>query len=256
MPTRRSAGAPILLLAVALLAVVAGDALWRAWPRARPLAPVAAARPSPKGAVGPRPASDSTARRAAAAARAALRARIAADGAESYLAETVAASDSSVRRWAVRGARSLVVAIVRSEAPGFQGEFVDAVGWAMAEWNQVALPVRFEAGADSARADVVVSWADTIDAERAGRADVTWNGAGEIIRVRIVLATHLSGGRPITTRQMTTMALHELGHAVGLGHSPDPRDALYPTSGAPALTARDRRTATVLYALPTGSVRN
>jgi predicted Zn-dependent protease len=190
------------------------------------------------------------------AARAAIRARIAAEGAESYLAETVAGSDSSVRRWAVRGARSLTVAIVRADVPGFQGEFVDAVGWAMAEWNQVALPVRFEANADSAHADVVVSWADTIDAERAGRADVTWNGAGAIVRVRILLATHLTGGRPITTRQMTTMALHELGHAVGLGHSPDPRDALYPTSGASALTPRDRRTATVLYALPTGSVRN
>ena len=55
---------------------------------------------------------------------------------------------------------------------------------------------------------------------------------------------------------MTTMALHELGHAVGLGHSSDPKDALYPTSGAAALTPRDRRTATVLYELPTGSVRN
>ena len=213
-------------------------------------------RPAPNGTAGPRAASDSTAQRAAAAARAAIRARIAAEGAESYLAETVAGSDSSVRRWAVRGARSLTVAIVRADVPGFQGEFVDAVAWAMAEWNQVALPVRFEADADSAHADVVVSWADTIDAERAGRADVTWNGAGVIVRVHILLATHLSGGRPITTRQMTTMALHELGHSVGLGHSPDPRDALYPTSGASALTARDRRTATVLYELPTGSVRN
>jgi hypothetical protein len=254
MVARRTAGAPILLLAAALLAVVAGDALWRAWPRGRSPGPPAA-RPAREAAGGRRPATDSTPLRSA-AQRAALRGRIAAEGAESYLAETVAGSDSTVRRWAVRGARSLTVAIVRSDAPGFQGEFVDAVGWAMAEWNQVALPVRFEALADSAHADVVVSWADTIDAERAGRADMTWNGAGEIIRVRILLATHLAAGRPITTRQMTTMALHELGHAVGLGHSPDPRDALYPTSGASALTPRDRRTATVLYQLPTGSVRN
>ncbi|MGD0483464.1 MAG: matrixin family metalloprotease [Gemmatimonadales bacterium] len=254
MTARRTAGAPILLLAAALLAVIAGDALWGAWPRGRsPGAPEAG--PAPEAAGGRRPASVPTPQRGA-AERAALRERIAAVAAESYLAETVAGSDSTVRRWGVRGARSLTVAVVRSDAPGFQGEFVDAAGWAMAEWNQVGLPVRFEALADSAHADVVVSWADTIDAEREGRADVTWNGAGEIIRVRILLATHLAGGRAITPRQMTTMALHELGHALGLGHSPDPRDALYPTSGASALTPRDRRTATVLYELPTGSVRN
>jgi hypothetical protein len=254
MAARRTAGAPILLLAGALLAVVAGDALWRARPHGRPPGPLAP-RPAREATARRRPAVDPTPQRGA-AERAAVRARIAAEGADSYLAETVAGSDSTVRRWAVRGARPLTVAIVRSDARGFQGEFMDAVGWAMAEWNQVALPIRFEALADSAHADVIVSWADTIDTERAGRADVTWNGTGEIVRVRILLATHLAGGRAITPRQMTTMALHELGHAVGLGHSSDPKDALYPTSGAASLTPRDRRTATVLYELPTGSVRN
>ena len=72
----------------------------------------------------------------------------------------------------------------------------------------------------------------------------------------LVLATHAPHGEPLPQRVMVTLALHELGHALGLGHSSDRADALFPTSAATELTPRDRRTATLLYDLPTGSLKN
>jgi len=45
------------------------------------------------------------------------------------------------------------------------------------------------------------------------------------------------------------------GHLLGLGHSDQPEDVMYPTTTVHDLTNRDRRTAGLLYALPPGSVK-
>jgi predicted Zn-dependent protease len=47
-----------------------------------------------------------------------------------------------------------------------------------------------------------------------------------------------------------------VGHALGLPHSPDSSDVMFPATQAGALSDRDRRTAQVLYQLPTGPVRD
>jgi predicted Zn-dependent protease len=54
---------------------------------------------------------------------------------------------------------------------------------------------------------------------------------------------------------MIALALHELGHALGLNHSPDRRDVMYPETSADDLTLRDRRTALLLYSLPPGDLK-
>jgi predicted Zn-dependent protease len=54
---------------------------------------------------------------------------------------------------------------------------------------------------------------------------------------------------------MVALALHELGHALGLGHSPVQEDVLYPVTRANDLSDRDRRTARLLYSLPPGDLR-
>jgi predicted Zn-dependent protease len=46
--------------------------------------------------------------------------------------------------------------------------------------------------------------------------------------------------------------VHETGHALGLPHSPDSNDVMFPATRTGTLSERDRRTAQVLYQLPPG----
>jgi len=183
----------------------------------------------------------------------AVRARMESEGAGTYLAAMLE-GDSMLRRWPDdRLGRPLRVAVVPGGA-GYRDEFAGTVAWALARWNG-ALPVQLEAGTDSATAQILVLWTDRLDSGRTGRTEITWDGGGRIGRARVVLATHEPGGEPLSIRQMTALALHELGHAVGLGHSPDSLDALFPRTRAIELSERDRATGRLLYALPPGRFR-
>jgi predicted Zn-dependent protease len=191
----------------------------------------------------------------ATAGRTAVRERLRLEAAGSYLVQTVEEGDSVVRHWGPRGGRPLRIAVIPWTATGYRDEYAGAVQWAVVRWNGVGLPVQLETTRDSSGADVVLNWVDTLSGETAGQAHIVWSGSGEIVRARVQLVTHMRNGTAPTSRQMVTMALHELGHVLGLGHSTDPSDVLYPTSTAIELSARDRRTARLLYDLPTGSVK-
>jgi predicted Zn-dependent protease len=190
-----------------------------------------------------------------AAERAAVRERLRSETAGSYMAQTVEAADSVVHHWGARGGRPIRVAVVPWTAAGYREEYAGAVEWALVRWNGVGLPVSLVTTRDSSGADVVLTWVDTLGGEAAGQARVVWTRPGEIVRAEVRLVTHMPDGKTPTSKQMVTMALHELGHVLGLGHSSDPADALHPTSTAIELSLRDRRTARLLYDLPTGGVK-
>ena len=178
------------------------------------------------------------------------------DSAASYVVSTVRDADSSVRRWSDERIRTpLKVAVMRQAGvEGFREEFVSNVLWAVHRWNGV-VPVFLETGADSASADIVVVWAERLDSSRTGRTDLTWDRRGWVHHALIVLATHTPDGRPLDNQRVSALALHEIGHAIGLNHSPRRDDVLHPIAYASELSERDRRTARVLYELPTGSIR-
>lgn len=53
--------------------------------------------------------------------------------------------------------------------------------------------------------------------------------------------------------QVRLTAAHEMGHALGLPHSDDPRDVMYPTNGAARISSADFETMNALYRLPNGA---
>jgi hypothetical protein len=73
---------------------------------------------------------------------------------------------------------------------------------------------------------------------------------------RILLTARWPNGHVANPRDIQATVMHEMGHALGIcNHSPHPGDIMYASvsrAPAPHLTARDRATLKLLYALPIG----
>ena len=72
---------------------------------------------------------------------------------------------------------------------------------------------------------------------------------------QLALATRSPRDRShkLDPNQVFLTAAHEMGHALGLPHSNEARDVMFPTNTSRALTNRDYRTVTALYATPNGA---
>jgi predicted Zn-dependent protease len=189
-------------------------------------------------------------------ARSEIRRRIRSSVALTYLNEIVAASsDSMLHRWDDRLARPVRVYLAPGETANVTPEFLNAVRAAFQRWQEAGVPVRWNLGADTTNAEVRFQWKVQIDQQRTGQTDLRWDQNGHLQSALVTLATFDPKGQPLGFDGMRVIALHEIGHVLGLDHSSDTTDLMYPTTKVRDLSPRDIQTALLLYDLAPGSIR-
>lgn len=191
----------------------------------------------------------------AGAARAAIRRTLRRRAVGTYIGEILAERDSSLARWPDRDEPLRVWVQPGSPVADWEGSYVDSVRAAFADWNAVGLPVHFAFVADSANAEVHVTWIDHFDEPISGRTKWARDDDWWITDGDIVLAVHHHHGAVLEDDAMKAIALHEIGHLIGLDHTESSENIMAARVRVRSLSAADVATARLLYTLPPGAVR-
>lgn len=177
------------------------------------------------------------------------------DARGTYIERLLADRDSTIERWPDHVARPLRVWIDSSAMiSGAQAAYPSAVRAAFEQWSLTGIPIQVTYVSREDDAEVRVHWTDHLDRKT---GSTTWrtDRGGFLTASDITLATHISDGHSLDARGMRAIALHEVGHALGLSHSDDPLDIMAPLVRVDGLSASDRGTIKLLYSLPAGHIR-
>jgi hypothetical protein len=172
-----------------------------------------------------------------------------------YIGDILRERDSSLARWPDRHGIPLTVWIQpKSSVQDFSAAYVNAVRTAFQEWGGVHLPIRFSFVDDSADAEVHVNWIDHFNEPISGRTRWARDDDWVITDANIILAIHHHQGEQLDEEAMRAMAMHEIGHLLGLDHTSDSLSIMAPKVRVRQLSEADRATVRLIYALPAGPV--
>jgi predicted Zn-dependent protease len=171
-----------------------------------------------------------------------------------YIEQVLADRDSTIERWPARVAQPIRVWIDSTPLlSGPQTNFPEAVRSAFGTWATAGIPVRFAFVPSNRDADIRVHWTTHLD-HKTGSTTWRTDRNGWLTQGDITLATHISDGMPLDSRGMRAIALHEVGHALGLSHSLNPQDIMAPLIRVDVLSLSDRNTIKLLYSFPAGPI--
>jgi hypothetical protein len=182
-----------------------------------------------------------------------VRHRIELGSADTYINDVITSHDSALARWPDRLGNPLRVWVQpTARHDDFNPNAVPVVRRAFVEWSEVGIPVPFTFVMDSTLADVRVTWVDKFNESISGKTLWAHDENWWIIDANIQLAVHHHSGEVLDTTSIRAIAMHEVGHLLGLDHTTDTTSIMAPKVRVRDLSAADRATAQLLYRLPAG----
>ncbi|MBD3180767.1 tetratricopeptide repeat protein [Candidatus Poribacteria bacterium] len=145
------------------------------------------------------------------------------------------------------------------QGSNIHGNYMDDIKYALKEWqNESGGTVKFHRVYSPEGADISISWVNKLEPwdndHPLGVAELQRTKDEEFyVEIRLVTRNILNRNQPLDHKQMRTVILHEIGHAIGLwGHSEKKSDVMYYSADAVNPTSRDIKTLKRLYAHESG----
>jgi hypothetical protein len=178
-----------------------------------------------------------------------------------YIGDVLRVRDSAIVRWPNEPTQPIRVWVRQSSTVrDWNPALVHRARAAFRAWEKTGIPIRFQFVSDSAGSDAQLTWIDRFAEPVGGRAIsglTRWgvDDRSRIVDASITIAIHRANGDALTAAAVEAMALHEVGHLLGLDHCDDDGSVMAPTVQVRSLSPSDRATVRLLYTLPVGTLK-